>query len=77
MLWAVGGTEAEVAFPWSFHLQIFFSFDFLSYFNLAFLNDHQRVLRQKLSDKRGGPRNTAGEETGETKVRYGPKAQKM
>ena len=31
----------------------------------------------RLGDKRGGPRNTARGETGETKMRYGPGAQKM
>ena len=31
----------------------------------------------RLGDKRGGPRNTARGETGETKMRYGSGAQRM
>ena len=66
-------------FPFLFFLLLYYrlSFVFSSLLHPRILNDwtpkdaHQRVLGQKLSDKRGGPRNTARGETGEAKMRYG------
>ena len=84
----VGGAGAEVVFLLSFHSSVTFFYlsssvslsSFLSYiYPNTSLRKHPPEGAIKTENRRQnrGPHNTAREETGETKMRYGPGAQKF